>query len=97
MQAQTYFKDRRNIYVCDACNGHIVTVDLEEGVTPFMLPCMCKEGCKGLMQSSMYRVFDQRMAASHEWYRPAEAEIAALSPGYRDHVKNGGLLIRKVT
>jgi hypothetical protein len=84
----------RNIYTCDACFGHIVTVDLVEGVTPFMISCRATEGCKGTMQSSMYRVFDQRMKPSHEWYKPDATELETLKPGTREHVEKGGLLIR---
>lgn len=88
------FKGRKNIYTCEECGGHIVTVDLEEGVTPFMVGCRATEGCEGMMKSSMYRVFDQTMATDHEWYKPGINQ--ALSTGEADHVNNGGLLLRKV-
>lgn len=87
---------RRNIYVCDKCFGHIVTADLCEGVTPFIVKCRATPGCDGSMQSSMYRVFDQRMRPTFEWYRPAPAEIADLKPGAKEHVDKGGLLLRLV-
>lgn len=86
------FKGKLNIYVCDVCLGHTVTRDMDQGVTPFMISCHATEGCKGDMQSSMYRVFDQRMLHSHEWFRP---EITAgMSAGTRDHVSKGGLILR---
>ena len=28
-----------NVYVCQKCGGLTVTVDVDEGVTPFMLGC----------------------------------------------------------
>lgn len=87
------FKGRLNIYVCDACMGHIVSRDVDAGVTPFCTSCYATEGCGGLMQSSMYRVFDQRMAHSHEWYRPASTD--GMPAHTRDHVAKGGLILRK--
>jgi hypothetical protein len=87
------FKGKLNIYVCEDCLGHIVTRDMDQGVTPFMTSCYATEGCKGHMQSSMYRVFDQRMLHSHEWFRP---EITAdMKPHTRDHVSKGGLILRE--
>lgn len=85
-------KGKRNIYVCDECFGHIVTIDLVEGVTPFMLQCRATAECKGAMQSSMYRVFDQRMEPGFEWYRPGQPE--KLRADIREHVRKGGLLLR---
>jgi hypothetical protein len=92
--AKARFQGKKNIYTCQACFEHIVTVDLDDGVTPFMINCRCTEGCKGMMQSSMYRVFDQTMRAGFEWYKPASS--ADLPPGSREHVEQGGLLLRKV-
>lgn len=91
--AQSY-KGKLNIYVCDECHGHIVTVDKDDGVTPFMIGCEAK-GCKAVMKSSFYRVFDQSMAPTHEWYRPTEPEIATLQRGAADHVRQGGLMLRR--
>lgn len=34
---------RINVYVCEKCHGHTVTVDVDEGVTPFMIGCHAKE------------------------------------------------------
>ena len=89
------FQSKKNIYVCQKCSEHIVTVDRDNGVTPFMIRCEATSGCDGFMKSSMYRVFDQEMKASHEWYLPTAAEIAGLSDWEREHVRNGGLLLRK--
>ena len=68
------FKGKKNIYTCRKCCGHIVTVDVDDGVTPFMLKCRATEGCDGTMHSSLYRVFDQKMAAAFEWYRPSSLD-----------------------
>lgn len=85
---------KKNIYTCSICRGHIVTRDREEGVTPFMISCKATENCKGMMQSSMYRVFDGSMAATYEWYKPLD--MRGLSAGEREHVSMGGLLLRKM-
>lgn len=93
-QPSDAFHAKLNIYVCDACRGHIVTRDKHPGVTPFMTSCHATDGCKGSMKSSMYRVFDQDMLEDHEWYRPKADEVV-LSPHAWDHVSKGGLLLRK--
>lgn len=86
-------QNKRNIYVCEACKEHIVTVDIDDGVTPFMIGCQCTDGCKGMMVSSMYRVWDQSMKASHEWRRPPASVWGELSPGALAHVQKGGLIL----
>lgn len=83
-----------NIYTCEKCRGHIVTKDVDAGVTPFMIRCYATEDCPGNMQSSMYRVFDQSMKASHEWYSPNKEELIKLDRWSRDHVAKGGLMMR---
>lgn len=87
------FKGKKNIYTCDKCKGHVVTVDKDRGVTPFMIECKATDGCKGMMQSSIYRVFDQEMRADYEWYRPTAPEV--VKPHLQHHVDQGGLLLRK--
>ena len=89
------YQSKKNIYTCRKCFGHIVTVDVDEGVTPFMVKCRATAGCDGTMQSSMYRVFDQSMRPDYEWYKPPVLQV--LSPGERQHVAQGGLLLRKAT
>lgn len=83
---------RVNIYVCDACREHIVTRDVDVGVTPFMVSCRCTRACQGKMVSSMYRVFDQNMLEGFQWYRPEPHQ--ALTHPELDHVSRGGLLLR---
>lgn len=94
-EAPQGFKQKKNIYTCDRCSGHIVTVDIDDGVTPFMIACEATQKCHGMMRSSMYRVFDQTLKASHEWYRPSPATGGNLSAGALDHVMKGGLLLRQ--
>ena len=87
---------KKNIYVCQTCFGHIVTRDVCDGVTPFMLKCRATQDCNGSMESSFYRVFRQDIRASYEWYSPDLPERASLSHGVREHVAKGGLLLRAV-
>jgi hypothetical protein len=83
---------RKNIFVCAACGGHIVTVDLDEGVQPLAISCHATLGCRGLMKSSLYKVFDQSIRAAYEFYRPPAIKI--LTPAEASTVANGGLLLR---
>jgi hypothetical protein len=89
------FKGKKNIYVCDKCKGHVVTVDKDEGTTPFMIECKATIFCEGMMKSSFYRVWDQTMCAGWEWYKPTAPEI--VKPHLQHHVDQGGLLLRKAS
>jgi len=107
-------KERMNLYLCEhGC--HNVTVDVDKGVTPFMIPCnftgrpdrplnplKAKDGrCVGVARSSMYpKEIDAKYPypkPTHEWYRPELLEYSKLSDPEKDHVKNGGLLLRERT
>ncbi len=53
--------NRKNAYWCPQCEGYIVTIDLQEGVTPMFLACRVKgepsdpgNDCRGQMRSMMY-------------------------------------------
>jgi hypothetical protein len=72
------------------CGWKAITIDREPGVTPFLIKC---EGCGGDAQSSFYRV-PANLDATHEWYRPDSFE--GLKPGEIEHVKKGGLLLRRI-
>lgn len=52
---------RKNAYWCQSCHGYVVTIDLDEGVTPMFLACRVKgepsdpaNDCQGRMHSMMY-------------------------------------------
>lgn len=90
---------RKNIYTCRKCGGKTVTIDVDEGVTPFMLGCRAsgqEDDCDGLAESSFYRVPADAPAADWEWFKPEGAEYRKLNKAMRDHVDNGGLDIRKI-
>lgn len=93
---------RINAYVCDGgyfqlpglpracCDHFIITVDRDEGVTPFMVSC---ENCGRPAYSKMYRVAVD-ITPTHEWYRPTAD--AKLSDWEAAHVDKGGLLLRPI-
>lgn len=95
---------RENVYTCQKCGGYTVTVDVDEGVTPFMIACRAsgKVGdCRGQAYSAFY---PKGPRPSHipepawEWYRPTpegQRRIDRKHPGMMQHFKNGGLDIRK--
>lgn len=90
------FQGKKNIYECP--KGHqTVTVDVDDGVTPMMLRCRQKadekHNCTEMARSSFYSV-DQLLTAEYEWYKPAS--LKGLNSAEREHVKRGGLLLRKI-
>lgn len=90
-------RGRVNAYLCRDCRGYTMTVDVDEGVTPFMLRCRA-EGehgdCGGKAQSLFYRLPPALPEPAWEFYRPDEAELATLDRASRAHVQQGGLLLR---
>lgn len=80
-----------NQYTCKTCGKHIVTVDRDDGTTPFMIACQRSPACPGPMASHAYRV-SQDLRPSHEWYKP----VGKVKPAYRHHVAMGGLLLRPI-
>jgi hypothetical protein len=102
----------KNAYHCETCHGYIVTVDLDDGVTPFMLACRVlgepkdrANTCKGMMQSMFYPEEPWPTEDGYgvaiptvptwEWYKPIGRELAGLDSDSFEHVRKGGLLLRK--
>ena len=93
-----------NVYVCP-CGHQVVTIDVDEGVTPFMIPC--PTGCKpvqagfkvGLAQSSFYQVDQRHEIPEWEWYKPSSRERKTLgfSRAELEYIKQGGLMMRELT
>jgi hypothetical protein len=94
----TGLKGRKNQYVCTACGGSIITVDRDEGTTPFMTDCKTTGGCPGHMQSEFYSPTVQGREPTHEWYRATEQEIATKKnpAACLQHHKMGGLFLREI-
>jgi len=86
------YQYKKNIYTCSKCRHQMVTVDRDDGTTPFMTSCPI---CKSPAQSSFYNV-DQKLQPTHEWYKPTEEETKKLKAGTLEHVNMGGLLLRNI-
>lgn len=87
-----------NIYTCNTCNKKIVSVDVDDGVTPFTIGCTDRQ-CIGHAYSSFYPRRPKDMPpnekptiegmlslAEIEWYRPR-----VLPKDFQDHFLKGGL------
>lgn len=72
-----------------------MTVNRDEGTTPFTVLCKVKAGCKGYMTSGFYRG-DQSETPAYEWFRPSLEEAARQGPEMLEHVRLGGLDLRPV-
>ena len=87
------YRLHKNIYKCPA--GHnTITIDLDDGVTPFKLTCT-HAGCRQLATSSWHLV-DQSLHPTHGFYVPTAAELSTLNRMERTHVARGGLLFRSL-
>jgi hypothetical protein len=85
-------KGRKNLYTCDICRGEVVTLDLDEGTTPFMLSCLATPKCQGLMQSSFYQC-DPLRPHQYEWVKADHLE--EYDPNMQEHIRKGGLVLRR--
>lgn len=82
-----------NVYVCQKCRQGVVTIDRDEGATPFLIRCVSSKGCDGMAQSELYSV-PQDLNPSYEWRRPTKTEYYKLDKATRaEHVDRGGLLL----
>lgn len=104
-------RDQRNAYYCNECRGYIVTIDLDEGVTPMFLACRVAgeaghaNPCQGTMQSMMYPQPPWPETDGYgtpipteptwEWYSPDRNEYRRLDMQVKEHVDLGGLLLRE--
>ena len=82
----------KNRYVCKKCGGAVITVNVDDGVTPFMMLCRATRGCDGDMHSSFYDA-PQELPAQFEWFKPAS--LKGYSPEMKEHIKKGGLDLRE--
>jgi hypothetical protein len=83
----------RNRYTCQACGGHIITEDRDQGTTPFMIDCHAKQGCPGPMQSAFYRgdFVNSSEPVAFIWRKPTREEYVAAHPVMKQHFDMGGL------
>lgn len=89
-------RNRNNEYICNLCGGAIVTHDMDEGTTPFMLGCRATAGCTGAMQSQFYPDSVQNTPATFVWRKPTEKEYTVANAAMRDHFEKGGMDIHKI-
>lgn len=87
-----------NAYRCDLLEHYTVVVHADKGVTPMFLSCQYPD-CEGTGTSIGYpegSVPDKLKAAcQHEWYRPSWAEFNKMTPEMQDHIRRGGLELRR--
>lgn len=79
-----------NAYQCRDCRAHVVTIDREPGVTPFLVRC---RNCGGEAQSAFYRLGPNH-TPTYEWVRPESLD--GLDAGSIEHIRNGGLILRPI-
>lgn len=84
------FKGKFNRYTCGTCGRSIITVDADDGTTPFMIDCHATKGCGGEMRSSFYPD-DIADPASHQWRKPTFKEFRKARPAMQQHYEMGGL------
>ena len=85
---------KKNMYICDDCETVYITIDRDQGITPFLMSCKTNK-CEGMAQSSLYRV-NQNIVPDHEWYYPDKEEYIKQGPSTKQHIDKGGLLLRKI-
>lgn len=90
-----------NIYRCP--RGHeTVTVDLDEGTTPFMIGCRSDadgQRCDLDAHSSFYQGYAGQ-TPTHGWYRPGlwhRLYLRLREPATYDYCKQGGLLLKRLS
>jgi|SRR5919112_2072653 hypothetical protein len=84
------FVGKLNKYSCPICRADLITIDRDDGTTPFSMNCITP-ACPGLMRSHVYSKVQG--TPTHEWRKPTIAEFNALSRAYKDHVRMGGLVL----
>lgn len=99
-------RGRFNVWVCESCHQAFLCYDRHPGTTPFTVAHQTLDpetSCQGITVSTFYngdRARDALVelgAPSHEWYRPSATALRHESRAARDHVLQGGLLVRPVT
>lgn len=86
-------KNRVNCYSCEECGYITKTIDVDAGVTPFMIICQCG----GSATSSFYKDIKPDDIPTIEWYRPTLREVLKMrkNPFLVEHILKGGLNDRK--
>lgn len=83
---------RKNAYTCDTCGESTITIDRDEGVTPFTLHCYATRDCGGTMRSQFYVQNEKTEGQpAYEWRKPTRAEYRRMGDAMREHIDRGGL------
>lgn len=98
-------RGRMNVWACEECGTEVLCFDLHPGVTPFMVShhALGDADCPGMCRSHFYSGLSAAVARdrlggpSHEWYRPSAGELSKADRHTREHVAQGGLLVRAVS
>lgn len=88
-----------NVYTCPA-KHYTTTVDIHEGVTPFIIECpQCYRAATSAMYPRIRPVPELIPKPTIEWYKPNEAEIMRkqIHGDQLAHIQRGGLIPRKRT
>lgn len=83
--------NRLNIYT-DGQDLVMITVDVNIGKSALII----KHHEKKRMLKSLCYLVPQDIVPTHEWYRPTMEEHKLLDRDMREHVSNGGLMLRKI-
>lgn len=81
----------KDIYTCVHCKRRLITAEADSGTVPQLIDCIF---CPSLMVSQ-FRRKDQSLTATHEWYRPSNDELSVMNQTVKDHVSQGGLILRE--
>lgn len=92
-----------NAWKCNKCGRLTVARHADAGVTPMFLACRASGDvmdCGGQAVSSGYpsepvpdRILDR---LEWEWYRPDSAELRTFGLDMQDHIRRGGLALRRI-
>lgn len=102
-------QNRLNAWRCEVCSVPFIAFDRHPGTTPMLVAHQTLDpdtDCTGMCASVFYSregvyaaavdLGQQQVTPSHEWYRPSAVELRAAPGGIREHVAQGGLLVREV-
>lgn len=82
------------MYRCRKCGGQIVTMDVDQGVTPFLIGCRADADCDGNMESSFYRIPNNpRNIVNFIWRKATAKEITRMDGWSQQHAEQGGLFL----
>lgn len=89
-------KGKKNVYLCRACGHGFVSLDVDEGTTPFMMPCL---ECGKMEATSCFYNIPQEilkdMKPAVEFYHPTSEEYATLNIYKKNHVDTFRLISRR--